>query len=137
MFLVYKIFSSFSIIVIYLANFAIKSRGMQREIFIYGEDFWKFYNAQNENVREKIDWTIGIIRDLKFIPSKYFKHIASTDLYEVRVISSNNLFRIICFFDQGSLIILLNGFQKKSRKTQKKEIEKAQKLKQKYYEDKK
>jgi phage-related protein len=136
MFLISKIFL-FNIFVIYLANFANKSRHMLREIIVYGEDFWNFYNAQNQKVRKKINWTIGILGDLKIIPEKYFKHIAATDLYEIRVISSNNIFRIICFFDQGSLVILLNGFQKKSRKTPKKEIEKAKKLKERYYEDKK
>ena len=57
-------------------------------------------------------------------------------LYEIRVSSGNNIFRIFCFFDDGKCIILLNGFQKKSQKTPKSEIERAEKLKLKYYEDK-
>jgi len=110
---------------------------MKRRVIIYGEDYWDFYNKQNQKVKEKINWTIGIVRDFEIIPEKYFKHIEATELYEIRVSSGNNIFRIICFFDQGSLVIILNGFQKKSRKTPKKEIEKAQKLKDRYYEDKK
>ncbi len=57
-------------------------------------------------------------------------------LYEIRVSSGNNIFRIFCFFDEGQLVILLNGFQKKTQKTPKSEIERAEKLKTKYYEDK-
>ncbi len=57
-------------------------------------------------------------------------------LYEIRVSSGNNIFRIFCFFDEGQLVILLNGFQKKTQKTPKPEIERAKKLKKQYYEDK-
>ena len=60
----------------------------------------------------------------------------SDGLYEIRVSSGNNIFRIFCFFDEGQLVILLNGFQKKTQKTPKSEIEKEEKLKTKYYEDK-
>ena len=60
----------------------------------------------------------------------------SDGLYEIRVSSGNNIFRIFCFFDKGQLVILLNGFQKKTQKTPKSEIERAEKLKTKYYEDK-
>ena len=60
----------------------------------------------------------------------------SDGLYEIRVSSGNNIFRIFCFFDEGKLVILLNGFQKKTQKTPKSEIERAEKLKTKYYEDK-
>ena len=71
------------------------------------------------------------------MPRTYLKHLEGTDgLYEIRVSSGNNIFRIFCFFDEGQLIILLNGFQKKTQKTPKSEIERAEKLKTKYYEDK-
>lgn len=40
------------------------------------------------------------------------------------------------FFDQGQLIILTSGFQKKTQKTPKKEIEKAIKIKKEYENEK-
>jgi phage-related protein len=40
------------------------------------------------------------------------------------------------FFDQGKLIILVNGFQKKTQKTPKKEIEKALKIMEEYKNEK-
>ena len=71
------------------------------------------------------------------IPEKFFKHIEGTDgLFEIRTKVGSDIFRIFCFFDEGNLVILLNGFQKKADKTPKNEIEKAERLKQKYYEDK-
>jgi len=108
-----------------------------REIIVYGNEFWDFYNDQAPKVREKIMWTIRLVGTLPIVPVDYLKHLEGTDLYEIRVISAGNIFRIFCFFDKGRLVVLLNAFQKKTQKTPKKEIEKALKLKQQYYEDKK
>lgn len=58
-------------------------------------------------------------------------------LYEVRVEFESNIYRIFCCFDKGNLIILLNGFQKKTQKTSKKEIDLALKLKEEYLNPKK
>lgn len=72
------------------------------------------------------------------IPDKYFKHLEGTEgLYEIRVKVGGDIFRVFCFFDQGALVILLNGFQKKSQKTPRLEIEKAEQLKKQYYEERK
>ncbi|MCX6243626.1 MAG: type II toxin-antitoxin system RelE/ParE family toxin [Bacteroidetes bacterium] len=109
---------------------------MIRRAIFYGDDFWKFYYKQNQKVRNKINWTIGIVKEFSIIPENYFKHIESTDLYEIRVSHGSNIYRILCFFDSGSLVILLNAFQKKDQKLPKKEIDKALKLKEKYNEDK-
>ena len=63
----------------------------------------------------------------------YLKHIENTEgLYEVRVKQGSDIFRIFCFFDKGKLIILANGFQKKTQKTPRKEINKALKIKEEY-----
>ncbi|OFX25526.1 MAG: addiction module toxin RelE [Bacteroidetes bacterium GWA2_31_9] len=109
-----------------------------RNTFVYGNEFWDFYNAQNKTVQDKIDWVIGLVRALNIIPEKFFKHIEGSDgLFEIRIKISSNIYRIFCFFDKGSLVILLNGFQKKTNKTPKNEIEKAERLKQQYYEEQK
>ena len=108
-----------------------------RQVVVYGNYFFDFYNKQTQKVRERIDWTINIIKDLDFVPEKYLKHLTGTDLYEIRVSSGSNIFRIFCFFDKGKIVILLNGFQKKSQKTPSLEIARAEKLKRNYYEDKK
>ena len=111
---------------------------LKRKTIIYKNFFWEFYNAQNAEVQTKIDWTIGIVRTLQFIPSKYFEHFTGTDgLFEMRIKVSGNIYRVFCCFDEGNLVILFNGFQKKTQKTPKIEIEKAMKLKKEYFEEKK
>ncbi len=108
-----------------------------RTTYVYGNEFWDFYYSQRTDIQDKIDWTIGLVRSLRMIPEKFFKHIEGTDgLFEIRVKVGSDIFRIFCFFDEGNLVILLNGFQKKTDKTPKNEIEKAERLKQRYYEDK-
>jgi len=108
---------------------------MQRNVIFYGSYFLDFYNKQSQKVKEKINWTLGLIRDLEKVPVKYLKHIEETDLYEVRVHVGNNIFRIFCFFDKGNLVIIMNGFQKKTQKTPKEEIKKALKIKELYNEE--
>ena len=58
-------------------------------------------------------------------------------LYEIRIEFEGNIYRIFCCFDKGNLVLLFNGFQKKTQKTPKKEIDLAQKLKNEYFEAKK
>lgn len=108
-----------------------------RTTFVYGSEFWEFYNSQSLKVQDKIDWVIGLVRSLSIVPEKFLKHIEGSDgLYEIRVRVSSDIFRIFCFFDDGNLIIMLNGFQKKSNKILRSELRKAEKLKNRYYEDK-
>ena len=109
-----------------------------RKVFIYGKYFSDFYSKQNQASRLKIDCTIELVRSLAVVPEKFLKHITGSDgLYEIRVKSGSNIFRIFCFFDEAKLIILLNGFQKKSVKTPVNQIAKAERLKKAYYEEKK
>jgi phage-related protein len=69
------------------------------------------------------------------VPKKFLDHMTGTDgLYEIRVEVGSNIFRIFCCFDKGNLVILFNGFQKKSQKTPRQEIELAEKLKREYFE---
>jgi phage-related protein len=110
---------------------------MKREIILYKHYFEDFYKAQDGKTRKKIDYVLNLVRMLDMIPEQYFKHLEGTSgLYEVRVQLATNIFRIICFFDKGSLVVLMNGFQKKTQKTPKGEIELAEKLKKQYYEEK-
>ncbi len=84
-----------------------------------------------------MDWTLELIEDLQRVPETYLKHIENTDgLYEIRVQQASDIFRIFCFFDQEKLVVLTNGFQKKTQKTPKKEIELAIKIKEEYENEK-
>ena len=108
-----------------------------RKIVFFKSYFQNFFNQQSKKVKEKIIWTFDLIEDLQRVPETYFKHIEDTDgLYEIRVQLGSDIFRIFCFFDKGNLVVLANGFQKKTQKTSKKEIELALKIKSAYENEK-
>lgn len=104
-----------------------------RTIIFYKDYFQTFFEKQNKKVKAKIVWTFDLIEDLQRVPETYLKHLENTDgLYEIRVQFGSDMFRIFCFFDKGQLVILANGFQKKTQKTPKQDIETALKIKAEY-----
>ncbi len=108
-----------------------------REVIAFKHYFEEFLLAQPIKVQNKIYKIIEALETLERIPSQYLKHLENTDgLYEARIKLGSNIWRVFCFFDEGKLVILLNGFQKKTQKTPKNEIDKALKLKTDYYTDK-
>jgi len=82
----------------------------------------EFIDAQPTKAAIKISWVLKTIQELEKVPKTYFKKIINTDFYEVRVESSGNIYRLLGFLHKGRLIILTNGFQKKTQKTPKSEI---------------
>jgi len=111
----------------------LNSKRKYRTAIFYKDYFESFFIKQSERVKAKIIWTIELIEELERVPEIFLKHIESTEgLYEIRIKLGNDIFRIFCFFDHGKLIILANGFQKKTQKTPKKEIERALKIKEEY-----
>jgi len=89
-----------------------------REIIAYKEYFQNFYNKQEAKVQLKIEYVLDLVRQEKHVPSKFFKYLVSSDgIYEIRVVTTFKSIRILCFMDNDNLIILVNGFYKKSRKT--------------------
>ena len=79
-----------------------------------------------------------MIEELEQIPEKYLKFIQnSSGIYEIRIQVGNNIFRIFCFFDIDNLVVIGHGFQKKTQKTPRQEIKKAEKIKMDYYDSKK
>ena len=93
--------------------------------------------AQNEKVRRKIAQTLVWLQTLDRLPVTILKSIeGKKGLYEIRIEFGGDIFRVFCCFDKGSLVILLNGFQKKTQKTPQSEIDKAEKLMNEYYNEK-
>ena len=108
-----------------------------RKVVAYKNYFEDFLKKQTKKVQNKIYKILEAIETLEYVPERYLKHLKGTDgLYEARIQLGSNIWRVFCFFDRGKLVILLNGFQKKTQKTPKKEIDKAIKLKKQYYEEK-
>jgi phage-related protein len=108
-----------------------------RQVFYFKNYYLDFFETLKPEVKKKFNWTLQVISTLNHVPEKYFKHLTGTSgLYEIRVEVGSNIFRVFAFFDKGNLIILVNGFQKKTQKTPKDEIELAEKLKKQYYNEK-
>ena len=109
---------------------------MVRTIISYTDNFVEFYDEQNEKVQSKIEYVLDLIRFEQQIPIKFFKYLKNTDgIYEVRVITTFKSIRILCFMDEGKLVVLTNCFVKKTQKTPQKEIKLAEKLKTEYFNE--
>jgi phage-related protein len=109
-----------------------------REIIAYKNYFGDFLIKQPIKVQDKIFKILEAIETLERIPTTYLKLLSGTNgLYEARIQLGTDIWRVFCFFDKGKLVILLNGFQKKTQKTPKNEIEKAIFLMKEYYESRK
>lgn len=108
-----------------------------REVISFRGYFENFLLDQPKKVQDKIFKIIEAIETLERVPSNYLKHIVGAEgLYEARIQLGSNIWRVFCFFDGERLVVLMNGFQKKTQKTPKNEIEKALKIKAEYYEQK-
>ena len=101
-----------------------------RTAIFYKNYFEQFFIQQNNRVKEKILLTIRLIEDVEVVPSIYLKRITGTDgIYEIRIQTGSDIFRIFCFFDKENLVVIGNGFQKKTQKTPKNEIIKVIQIK--------
>ncbi len=114
---------------------------MKRTIYLYSTKdgrcpVQEFFDNLPVKVFKKISWILKLITELDKIPSTYFKKlIGSDDIWECRIIFSSNIYRLFCFFNNGSVIVLTHGFIKKAQKTPPDEILKAEEYKKDYYEE--
>jgi phage-related protein len=87
----------------------------------------EFLDALPAKVAQKVAWVLSLVEDLEMIPTHYFKKLIGTEeIWECRIQFGSNIYRIFCFFDSRSVVILTHGFAKKSMKTPKREIEMAE-----------
>ena len=108
---------------------------MKRRILTYGGYFEAFMATLKEKEQEKIQYGLLLLKTQDRLSTKFIKLIKD-GLYELRTEYAGNIFRVFFIFDEGKIVVLFNGFQKKSQKTPSKEIEKALKIKEAYYADK-
>ena len=96
-----------------------------------------FYKTLDRNVQTKIQYVFELIVQVARVPSKFLSSVTGFEgLYEIRIEYQSNIYRIFCCFDAGNWVVLFNAFQKKTQKTPRKELEKADRLKTKYFEQK-
>lgn len=108
---------------------------MERRIVTYGGYFESFMESLNDDVQLKIKYGLLLLKTQERLPLKFVKHIRD-GLYELRMEYGGNIFRVFFIFDEGRIVVLFNGFQKKTQKTPPSEITKALKIKEEYYADK-
>lgn len=109
-----------------------------REIIFYKNHFDDFFETLTDKVKDKIDEVLFMMTILERVPTKFFKSIEGIKgLFEIRIEYESNIYRIFCCFDKGNLVVLFNGFQKKSQKTPTKELYKAEKIMADYFNEQK
>ena len=118
-------------------NFILKDDSKIRKLVFYKDYYDVFIKNQRSRVQAKIFWTIILIENVEKVPSKYLKYIiGSNGVFEIRILTRNDIFRIFCFFNKQNELVLINGFQKKTQKTPQNEIDKALKIKHDYENEK-
>ena len=106
----------------------------KRQLVYFKSYFKDFFEEQTDKVKDKIDYVLYLVTVSERIPKKFFKYMEGTDgLFEIRIEYESNIFRIFCCFDKGKVVILFNGIQKKTNKTPKKDIKKAEKIMNEYF----
>ena len=113
----------------------LKNVVMRREIYVYKNYFYDFISTLSEKVVDKIDYALTLLESQDKVSTKFVKYLRD-DVYELRAEYESNIYRVFFIFDNGNIVVLFNGFQKKSQKTPHKELEKAIKLKEEYYASK-
>ena len=108
-----------------------------RKVIVYEDHFKEFRKTLDRETLKKLYQVLTLIMVVKVIPAKYLKSIEGRKgLFEIRVEQGNNIYRVFCCFDEGNLVILFNGFQKKSQKTPLEQLDKAEALMKKYFDQK-
>ena len=111
---------------------------MKRKIITYGGYFERFIATLSAKELIKLNYIISLLETEERMPVKFIKFIKfiRDGLYELRMEYNSNIYRVFFIFDEGQIVVLFNGFQKKTQKTPLGEIEKALKIKEAYYGDK-
>ncbi len=108
-----------------------------REVILYKDYFEDFFKQQSRKVQDKIIKVLDILETVERVPITYLKYVEGTNgLFEIRVQLGSDIFRIFCCFDGNKLVVLFSGFQKKTQKTPSKEINRALRIMNEYYNDK-
>lgn len=92
-----------------------------------------FLDSLSGKQAQKVVWVLRLIEELPTVPTQYFKKLVGTDeIWEVRIGFGNDIFRLLGFLDGGQVVILTNGFAKKTQKTPVQEIALAEQRKREY-----
>ena len=91
----------------------------------------EFLDSLDHQTRARFRWSMEQLRARNVQTREPLARHLEGDLWELRESSRTDIYRIIYFFFTGRRIIFLHGFQKKTRRTPRGELETAQRR----YED--
>lgn len=108
----------------------------ERKILYFKDYFLSFYRNLTDGAQKKLDYSLDMLKIQERVSEKFVKYIRD-GIYEVRASHDGNIYRAFFIFDEGNVVMLFNGFQKKTQKTPESEVKKAIQIKNEYYESKK
>lgn len=109
-----------------------------RQLVVFEDHFKEFRKTLDRDALKKLYQVLTLIMKVEVVPNRFLKAIKERKgLYEIRSEYDGNIYRVFCCFDEGNLVILFNGFQKKTQKTPIEQLDKAEALMKKYFEQKK
>lgn len=108
----------------------------ERRILFYKNYFIDFYRSLESGAQKKVDYVLGMLKQQERVTERFVKSIRD-GIFEIRASHNGNIYRAFFIFDEGNIVMLFNGFHKKTQKTPESEIDKAMKLKKEYYAGKK
>ena len=102
---------------------------------LFGNYFMEFYQSLTTKEARKVDYILSQLELESRVASRFVRHIKEHgNLYELRMEYESNIYRVFFIFDEGNIVVLFHGFQKKTQKSPKNEIEKALRIRKEYYE---
>lgn len=108
-----------------------------RQLVVFEDHFKEFRKTLDKEALKKLYQVLTLIMKVEVVPIRFLKAIKGRKgLYEIRSEYEGNIYRVFCCFDEGNLVILFNGFQKKTQKTPVEQLDKAEALMKKYFEQK-
>jgi phage-related protein len=110
-----------------------------REIIFFETDFGdkpveEFLAGLDAAVRAKVVRTLELLRTQQIMPTKFWKKLSGSDLWEVRVEYAGNIYRVLAAFAKNNRVILVHAFQKKSQKTPRRDMEIALQRQKRYFQ---
>lgn len=105
---------------------------MERKILYYKTYFLDFFNSLSTGAKRKVAYVLDVLKTQQRPSQNFVKHVRE-GVYELRAQHDGNIYRAFFIFDEGNIVMLNNGFQKKAQRTPENEIDKAIKLKNEYY----
>ena len=108
---------------------------VERKIRTYGGYFEAFMETLSEKEQDKIQYGLLLLKTQERLSKKFVK-LVRNEIFELRTDYKSNIYRVFFIFDEGNIVVLFNGFQKKTKKIPNSEIEKVIKIKEAYYADK-